>query len=100
MTFVGKSFHHCLSSFIQNRDILFSRDILLKKKKKSFLGGSATKESTCNVGDLDCNPELGRSPREGNNYPFHYSCLENSMDKRAWWATVHRVTDSDMTEET
>ena len=32
------------------------------------------------------------SPGEGNGYHFHYSCLENSMDKGAWWATVHGVT--------
>ena len=36
----------------------------------------------------------GRSPRVGNGNPFHYPCLENSMDRRAWWATVH------MTEHT
>ena len=34
-------------------------------------------------------PGLGRSPREGNGNPLQYSCLENSMDKGAWWATVH-----------
>ena len=48
-----------------------------------FLGfpdGSAGKDSTCNVGDMGSIPELGRSPGEGNNYPFQYSGLENSMD--------------------
>ena len=35
-------------------------------------------------------PGSGRSPGEGNGNPFHYSCLENSMDQRAWWAAVHR----------
>ena len=34
------------------------------------------------------NPALGRSPRKGHGYPFQYSCLENSMDRVAWWATV------------
>ena len=37
-------------------------------------------------------PELGRSPGEGNGNPLHYSCLENSMDRGAWWATLHEVT--------
>ena len=38
-------------------------------------------------------PGPGRSPGEGNDNPFHYSCLENSMDRGAWWATiVHGVT--------
>ena len=36
-------------------------------------------------------PELGRSPGEGNGNPLQYSCLENSMDRGAWWATVHGV---------
>ena len=39
-------------------------------------------------------PGLGRSPEEGNDNPLHYSCLENSMDRRAWWATVHGVSES------
>ena len=39
--------------------------------------------------DLGSVPGLGRSPRVGNGYPFQYSCLENHMDRRAWWATVH-----------
>ena len=43
-------------------------------------GGSAGKESTCNMGDLGSIPGLGRSPGEGNGYPLQYSGLENSMD--------------------
>ena len=39
-------------------------------------------------------PRSGRSPGEGNGYPLQYSCLDNSMDKGAWQATVHRVTKS------
>ena len=39
-------------------------------------------------------PGLGGSPREGNGNPLHYSCLENPMDRGAWWATVHRVAKS------
>ena len=45
-----------------------------------FSGGSAGKESACNVGDPSSIPELGRSPREGKRYPLQYSGLENSMD--------------------
>ena len=45
-----------------------------------FPHGSAGKESTCNVGDLDTIPGLERSPGEGNDYPLQYSVLENSMD--------------------
>ena len=46
----------------------------------SFPCGSAGKESTCSVGDLDLIPGLGRSPGEGEGYPLQYSGLENSMD--------------------
>ena len=47
------------------------------------------------AGDLGLIPGLGRSPGEGNgNNPLQYSCLENSMDRGAWWATVHGVTKS------
>ena len=45
-------------------------------------GGSAGKESACNVGDLGLTPELGRSPGGGIGYPLQYSHLENSMDRR------------------
>ena len=58
-----------------------------------FPGGSDGKESACNVGDWGLMPGLGRSPGEGNDYLFH-SGLENSMDRKARQATVHRVTKS------
>ena len=45
-----------------------------------FPGGSNGKESTCNVGDLDLIPGLGRSPGEEKSYPLQYSGLENCMD--------------------
>ena len=48
-----------------------------------FPGGSESKESVCNAGDLGLISGLGRSPGEGNGYPLQYSCLENSMDKGA-----------------
>jgi len=46
------------------------------------------------VKHLSSIPELGRSPGEGHGNPFQYSCLENPMDRGAWWATVYRVTKS------
>ena len=51
-------------------------------------------ESTCNVGDLGSIPGWGRSPGGGHGNLFHYSCLNNPMDRRAWWAIVHGVTKS------
>ena len=59
-----------------------------------FPGGSEVKASARNVGDLGSIPVSGRSPGEGNGNPLQYSCLENPMDRRAWWATVHGVAKS------
>ena len=50
------------------------------------------KESDCNAGDVGSIPGSGRFPGEGNGNPFQYSCLENPMDRGAWWATIHEVT--------
>ena len=57
-----------------------------------FPGGSDAKESLCNAGDPGSGPASGRSPGEGHGSPLQYSCLENSMDRGAWWATVPGVT--------
>ena len=59
-----------------------------------FPGGSDGKETGCNAGDLGSILGLVRSPGEENGYPLQYSCLENSMNKGAWQATVHGVTKS------
>ena len=68
----------------------------IKKKKKSnlysVLGGSDGKESTCNAGDLDSIPVLGRSSGGGHGNLLQYSCLENPLDRGAWQDTVHRIT--------
>ena len=56
---------------------------------KGFPGGSEVKASSCNAGDLGLIPGLGRCTGEGNGNPLQYSCLENPMDREAWWATVH-----------
>ena len=62
-------------------------------------GGSDGKDSTCNVRDPGSIPGLGRSPGEGKSYPVQYSCLENPMDRGAWLAIVHEVTESDTIEQ-
>ena len=56
--------------------------------------GSAGKESTHNVGDLCLIPGLGRSPGGGHGNPLQYSCLENPVNRGAWWAAVLRVAQS------
>ena len=57
-----------------------------------FPGGSEVKASASNAGDPGLIPGSGRSPGEGNGNPLQYSCLENLLDRGAWWATVHGVT--------
>ena len=59
-----------------------------------FPGGSEGRESASNVGDLGLIPGFGRSPGRGHGNPLQYSCLENPMDRGAWWATVHGVAKS------
>ena len=84
-----------------NGQILFLNKIRNKNFQKcrlstkmGFPRGSEFKASACNAGDLGSNPGLGRSPGEGNGNPLQYSCLENPMDRGAWWSTVHRVAKS------
>ena len=60
-----------------------------------FPGGSVVKNLPANAGDIRDSgsvPGSGRSPGEGHGSPFQYSCLENPIDRGAWWATVLRVT--------
>ena len=56
-----------------------------------FPRGSEVKVSACNAGDPGSIPGSGRSPGEGNGNPLQDSCLENPMDREAWWATVHGI---------
>ena len=58
-----------------------------------FPGGSVVKNLSVNAGDTVSILRWGRSPREGNGNPLQYSCLGNPIDRRAWWATVHGVTE-------
>ena len=66
----------------------------LPKQGQDFPGGSDDKESACNAGDLGSFSGTGRSSGDVNGYLLQYSCLENSMDRGDWWATVYGVTTS------
>ena len=74
-------------------------DVILRLERKVILDASV-KKSACNAGDVrdmsytSSVAELGRSPGERNGNPLHYSCLENPMDRGAWWAVVHGVAKS------
>ena len=61
---------------------------------KGFPGASDSKESACNAANLGSIPGLGRYPGEGKGYSLQYSCMEDSMNRGAWWVTVHGVAKS------
>ena len=61
-----------------------------------FSGDSDGRESSSNAGDMGSIPGLGRSPGERNGYPLQYPCLENPIDRGAWQAIIHRITESEM----
>ena len=64
-----------------------------------FPGCSDSRESACNVGDPGLIHGSGRSLGEGNGNPLQNSCLENHMDRGAWQAIVHEVTETDTIEQ-
>ena len=66
-------------------------DLPISSPFPGFPGGSEGKASACNAWNLGSIPGLGRSPGEGNSKPLQYLCLENPMDRGAWWAVVHRA---------
>jgi len=72
-----------------------TEELLFTSEKKSFPGGSAGKESTCNAGNLGLISGLGRFPGEGKGYPLQCSGLENSMDYTVCGVTKSRTQLSD-----
>ena len=81
-----------LNSILKSRDITLSTKVQIVNA--GFPGGLDSNESACNSGGMDLIPGSGRSPEEGNGNRLQYSCLENPMDRGAWWATVYGVTKS------
>ena len=100
------SYSYLITSEVKNHNshsiscLIFKTSILFLKLycELGLPGGSDGEKSARNARNLGLIPGLGRSPGEWNGYPLQYSCLENSMDRGAWWTTVHGVTESDMTE--
>ena len=93
---LGKQFNHSVAQFPpseNNGDNINNNSYLLRLLWASLVV-QTVKASACNAGDPDSIPGSGRSPGEGNGNPHQYSCLENSMDGGAWWATVHGVSKS------
>ena len=84
-----------LSLYPYLESISFFPIIFLSMLRRGFPGVSVVKNLPTDARDARHTvliPESGRSPGEGNDNPLQYSCLENFMDKGAWWATVHGVT--------
>ena len=78
----------------QSKQQFFPIKNMLGCFNRGFLAGSVVKNLPATAGDLGSVPGLGRSPGEVNDNPCQYSCLENSMDRGAWWVTVHGVAKS------
>ena len=66
---------------------------------KGFPGGSAVENPPANAGDAGSLPGSGRSPGEGNGNTLQHSCLDNPMDRGAWWDTVHGVKHNLVTKQ-
>ena len=85
------------SLFGEKQWLILSSVCLCKSLRELYSGsprGSDSKESACNVGDPGSIPGLGRCAGAGNGSPFQYSCLENSVERGAWQATVQRFEKS------
>ena len=81
----------CIQWNSSKRETVTDLENKLVVTNSGFSGGSDGKEFACNAGKLDSIPGLGRSTGEENGTPLQYSCLENSVDRGAWWAIVHGV---------
>ena len=78
--------------FWKLQSILLGSFVSGQTHTRDFPGSSVVKNLPANAGDAGSITESGRSSEEGNGYAPQYSCLENSMDRGVWWATIHRVT--------
>ena len=78
----------------------FIFEVLFQNPGATLLAQTVKNASACEAGDQGSIPGLGSSSEEENGSPLHFSCLENSMDREAWWAIVHRIAESDTGEAT
>ena len=92
------SLHKYINLSFTSHEILYNKKKTQRNRSEYFFLGLG-RESAYNSGNLSSIPGLGRSLGEDNGNPLQCSCLENPTDRGAWWATVHRVTESDTTEQ-
>ena len=83
---------------LNGKEIQIRGDMCMHIADSGCPGGSVVKNLPASAEDVGSIPASGRSPGRGNGNPLQYSCLENSMDRGAWWAIVHGVTKSQTTE--
>ena len=97
-------FHFSISAYQVTHCLYFLREVsicvvfILSMNILGFPAGAVAEKPLANAGDsrdAGSVPGLGRSPGEGNGYSLQHSCLESSMDRRAWWATVHGVAKTE-----
>ena len=86
-TYFNKNFVKILPTFLL---MIF----IMTYMYNGFPGGSDSKESACNAGDLGSIPGSGRLPSGRRGNPLQYSCLENPMNRGSWQATVHGIANS------
>ena len=78
-------------TYVHTQDLAYNRALYIHL---DFPDGSVLKNLPAKAGDAGLIPGSGRPPGGGNGNSLQYSCLENSMERGAWWATVHGVTKS------
>ena len=86
--------NHLLGFEIGQLEFYYLLTLIIVMPPRASLVAQLVKKSACNTGDLGLIPGLGRSPGEGNGNPLQYPCLENLMDRGAWWAAVQGVSKS------
>ena len=83
------------NSYLMLEEFTFQMEIIIiQTTLRLSLVAQMVKECACNARDTGLIPGMGRSPGERNGNPLQYACLENSMDRGAWWATVQGVAKS------
>ena len=86
--------HVCLGLLLLQLKLLHNYSLAIPKHKMGFPGIPMVKNAPANAEDAGLIPGLQRPTGGGSGNPLYYSCLENPMDRGAWWATVHGVTKS------